>query len=502
MSPAAAPPRPPFSCCRARPRCCSSPATRRGRRPSPRGSSRASVRSASRSPWSTTPDATPTPEPDVFFLERVEPDEGSPDGGEIVRILGQEFESPGARHLRWPPGRRPERHLQHRSACARRATTAFRRLPPSAGCRSTSPSPSTSTRCVRRPTRWWPASPIRRGDVGVQPVIFSVTPNIGPNEGGTRITINGDGFADPVQVTFEQRHLRARSPGRVGVAHAAGGDLAAGGGLRQRPAQPAGGHPCQEPAQRPRGGARQRVPLRRSPSRSSRSIRPPVRSTAAPGSPSSAKASTSRWWSTSAIVRQQVLSVTGNEILVRTAAFASAAACTRRDAAGAGHASRDQPDGAGRQLHLPGRAVRVPTSSRRSPTRCRSPRGGDDQRHQLPASSSRSPSTAGRDRAPACTQHADRRHASRSIPEQRSRLRGRATTIGRQCFGWPALRDHAVRLVVTDLETGCSDTLSVNVRRTTPTLPQRRRADADADDRDRQRRRRSRPRPIRRCRRQ
>jgi hypothetical protein len=41
-----------------------------------------------------TPIATATPEIPVFFLERVEPDEGSPDGGEIVRILGQEIETP------------------------------------------------------------------------------------------------------------------------------------------------------------------------------------------------------------------------------------------------------------------------------------------------------------------------------------------------------------------------------------------------------------------------
>jgi hypothetical protein len=41
------------------------------------------------------------------------------------------------------------------------------------------------------------------GSVDLQPVIFSVTPNVGPNEGGTRVVINGDGFQSPVQVLFE-----------------------------------------------------------------------------------------------------------------------------------------------------------------------------------------------------------------------------------------------------------------------------------------------------------
>lgn len=41
------------------------------------------------------------------------------------------------------------------------------------------------------------------GGGGVQPVIISVTPSSGTNDGGTRITINGSGFQSPVQVFFE-----------------------------------------------------------------------------------------------------------------------------------------------------------------------------------------------------------------------------------------------------------------------------------------------------------
>jgi len=40
-----------------------------------------------------------------------------------------------------------------------------------------------------------------RGGVA-QPQVFSVTPASGPNEGGTQVTINGEGFQAPVQVFF------------------------------------------------------------------------------------------------------------------------------------------------------------------------------------------------------------------------------------------------------------------------------------------------------------
>ena len=160
-----------------------------------------------------------------------------------------------------------------------------------------------------------------RGDVGVQPVIFSVTPNIGPNEGGTRVTINGDGFQSPVQVTFEQGSVRPRGPGRVGVAHAAGGDLAAGGGLRQRPAQPAGGHPRPQPAQRPRGGA-QPTAFRYGVAFSVFAVDP----SSGPFTGGTRVTIFGEGFDEPLVVdfgdvRQQVLSVTGNEILVRTAAL-------------------------------------------------------------------------------------------------------------------------------------------------------------------------------------
>ncbi len=41
-------------------------------------------------------------------------------------------------------------------------------------------------------------------DTGRQPALFSVTPASGPNEGGTRVTLTGENFESPVQVLFGQ----------------------------------------------------------------------------------------------------------------------------------------------------------------------------------------------------------------------------------------------------------------------------------------------------------
>jgi hypothetical protein len=151
----------------------------------------------------TTPETTATPEIPVFFLERVEPDEGSPDGGDIVRILGQEIETP----VRVFFGPNPADVLGVTSNTIRVRTPRNDGIPPPPAV-GRLPVDVTVTINVNESNE---ASDTlvagftyTRGDVGVQPVIFSVTPNIGPNEGGTRVTINGDGFQGPVQVTFEQ----------------------------------------------------------------------------------------------------------------------------------------------------------------------------------------------------------------------------------------------------------------------------------------------------------
>jgi hypothetical protein len=150
----------------------------------------------------TTPEATATPSIPVFFLERVEPDEGSPEGGDIVRILGQEIETP----VRVFFGANPAEVLGVTSNTIRVRTPRNDDvpLPPNPARLSVDVTVTINTNEANEASDTLVQGfTYTRGDVGVQPVIFSVTPNIGPNEGGTRVTINGDGFQSPVQVTFE-----------------------------------------------------------------------------------------------------------------------------------------------------------------------------------------------------------------------------------------------------------------------------------------------------------
>lgn len=136
-------------------------------------------------------------EEDVLFIGSVQPSSGSPQGGETVTIQGSGFEAP--------------------------ARVTFGGL--NAQVLSVSPN---SIR-VRTPASPAPANEVIQVAVGVtinvnqaeqasdtlnnaftfapggdvqQPTILSVTPASGPNEGGTRVTIRGSGFQAPVQVEF------------------------------------------------------------------------------------------------------------------------------------------------------------------------------------------------------------------------------------------------------------------------------------------------------------
>jgi hypothetical protein len=149
------------------------------------------------------PPAVPidTPVPDVFFLERVEPDEGSPDGGELVRILGQEISEP----VRVFFGGNPAEVVSVSATAIRVRTPRNDSVPPppAVGRLAVDVAVTINANQANEESDTLVAGfTYARGDVGVQPVIFSVTPNVGANEGGTRVTINGDGFQSPVQVLF------------------------------------------------------------------------------------------------------------------------------------------------------------------------------------------------------------------------------------------------------------------------------------------------------------
>ena len=139
--------------------------------------------------------------PDTFFLSSISPNTGSPQGGETVTINGGGFSDP----IRVT--------FDGVTAVVLSASgTQIRVTPPPllGGL------PPGETRAVNV------AVTINLNEEGqltdtlasgfvytngggggtLQPTVFSVTPASGPNEGGTQVIINGDGFEAPVQVKF------------------------------------------------------------------------------------------------------------------------------------------------------------------------------------------------------------------------------------------------------------------------------------------------------------
>ncbi|MFN7941708.1 MAG: IPT/TIG domain-containing protein [Thermoanaerobaculia bacterium] len=140
-------------------------------------------------------------QPPTFFIGSVSPNVGSPQGGDTVTIQGGGFDP-------------PTRVTFSGSAATVLSTSETQirvRTPP-----SPSPVPAGQVNPVTvsvtinlnedgeqsdsLPSGFTYAN---GGSPGVlQPTVFSVTPSSGPNEGGTEVTLVGDGFQAPVQVKF------------------------------------------------------------------------------------------------------------------------------------------------------------------------------------------------------------------------------------------------------------------------------------------------------------
>jgi len=138
-------------------------------------------------------------EPETFFIASVAPSTGSPNGGEEVTIQGGGFESP----VRVTFGGVPAQVLSVSPNRIRVLTPPSPQQVPVGG---TLPVAVTVTIRLNEPDQAIDSLPsafiFARGGTVNQPLVFSVTPASGPNEGGTRITINGEGFQAPVQVFF------------------------------------------------------------------------------------------------------------------------------------------------------------------------------------------------------------------------------------------------------------------------------------------------------------
>lgn len=138
----------------------------------------------------------------TFFISSVTPAIGSPQGGEEVSILGGGFDS-------------PVRVTFNGAAAQVRSVTPTRIravVPPAAaagidvGVGQSVPvtvSVTINYNETGTATDSLPAGfTYSRGGSVQQPAVLSVTPNAGTNDGGTRITITGEGFQAPVQVLF------------------------------------------------------------------------------------------------------------------------------------------------------------------------------------------------------------------------------------------------------------------------------------------------------------
>lgn len=136
----------------------------------------------------------------TFFLSHVEPSSGSPQGGQQVTVVGGGFAEPV--------------RVTFDGVVAQVQSVSTDRIrvltPP-----SSQPVPTGTT----RPVNVQVTINLNEEDQAIdllasgyvyapgggtpnQPQVFSVTPASGVNEGGTQVTINGDGFDAPVQVFF------------------------------------------------------------------------------------------------------------------------------------------------------------------------------------------------------------------------------------------------------------------------------------------------------------
>ncbi|HVS65377.1 MAG TPA: IPT/TIG domain-containing protein [Thermoanaerobaculia bacterium] len=133
----------------------------------------------------------------TFFLQSLSPTIGTPAGGDVVRITGGGFFEP----VRVLFGGVPAQVLSVGPDAIRVRTPAID-LPVGSSQRvGVTVTVGLNTEDEQTDTLA-SAFTYTRGGTPTEPVIFSVTPNAGPNEGGTRVVIEGEGFESPVQVLF------------------------------------------------------------------------------------------------------------------------------------------------------------------------------------------------------------------------------------------------------------------------------------------------------------
>ncbi len=133
-----------------------------------------------------------------FFVSSVEPDQGSPDGGTTVTINGGGFKDPVRVTFDGVPGIVQSVGPNRIVVTTPRTTAPTSELPKAVSVSVTIRANQSDAKTDTLPSGFIYSS----GGTILQPRILSITPTTGPNDGGTRVTINGDGFESPLQVLF------------------------------------------------------------------------------------------------------------------------------------------------------------------------------------------------------------------------------------------------------------------------------------------------------------
>ncbi|MEA2603927.1 MAG: trimeric autotransporter adhesin [Acidobacteriota bacterium] len=136
----------------------------------------------------------------TFFVSSVDPNLGNPQGGEVVNILGGGFVAPV--RVTFNGATATVRSVTPGRITVVTPSAAAAGVPVGVG--QTAAVSVQVTINLNKPNEL--SDTIDRGFTYAlgggtqQPVVFSVSPTLGTNDGGTRITIVGDGFQQPLQV--------------------------------------------------------------------------------------------------------------------------------------------------------------------------------------------------------------------------------------------------------------------------------------------------------------
>lgn len=139
-----------------------------------------------------------------LFIQSVSPNSGPPSGGTTVSIVGSGFEEP----VRVLFGALPAAVVSTSTGLIRAQTPAIDlpvgQVQTVAVTVTTNVNETTEVSLTDSLANAFTYA--RAGQVDL-PQIFSLTPTSGPNEGGTQVTINGEGFSNQVQVFFGTQAL-------------------------------------------------------------------------------------------------------------------------------------------------------------------------------------------------------------------------------------------------------------------------------------------------------